>query len=171
MEADSRFLTLGHLLWNVIIPFQEMTLQTSYRLTKPIAKFVNTHMLEMDLIKAHKPGPKVDLVVCNAFDPENILDYILPDLKSQTIKPSDIFVLAGSIKSEHTPIKKLENWITEGFAQELDPDLQFYSGDQYLEEGKSNFGVFTDSCPDRWGRILMQRREAILARQDSCRIS
>lgn len=60
-----------------------------------------------------------------------------------------------------------KNWIRRGSAQELDPDLQFYSGDQYLEEGKSNFGVFTDSCPDRWGRVLMQRREAILARKDN----
>jgi len=59
-----------------------------------------------------------------------------------------------------------ENWLAEGHAQELDPELQMYSGDQYLSEGKSNFGVFTDSCPDRWGRILMKRREAILARQD-----
>lgn len=60
-----------------------------------------------------------------------------------------------------------ENWIRKGLAQELDPELQFYPGDQYLEEGKSNFGVFTDSCPDRWGRILMQRREAVLARKES----
>ena len=60
-----------------------------------------------------------------------------------------------------------ENWIRKGLAQELDPDLQFYLGDQYLEEGKSNFGVFTDSCPDRWGRALMQRREAILAKKDN----
>ena len=59
-----------------------------------------------------------------------------------------------------------ESWITKGFSQELDPDLQLYSGEQYLEEGKSNFGVFTDSCPDRWGRVLMQRREAILARKE-----
>lgn len=57
-----------------------------------------------------------------------------------------------------------ESWIAKGLGRELDPDLQFYSGDQYLEEAKSNFGVFTDSCPDRWGRVLMQRREAILAR-------
>lgn len=57
-----------------------------------------------------------------------------------------------------------DKWIAKGFAQELDPDLQLYSGDQYLEEGKSNFGIFTDSCPDRWGRILLQKREAIYAR-------
>ncbi|MCB9091962.1 MAG: HipA domain-containing protein [Halobacteriovoraceae bacterium] len=60
-----------------------------------------------------------------------------------------------------------ENWIRKGLVQELDPDLQYYSEDQYLEEGKSNFGAFTDSCPDRWGRILMQRYEAILARKES----
>jgi serine/threonine-protein kinase HipA len=59
-----------------------------------------------------------------------------------------------------------EKWIAKGIVQELDPDLQFFSGDQYLEEKKLNFGIFTDSCPDRWGRVLMQRREAILARQE-----
>lgn len=59
-----------------------------------------------------------------------------------------------------------QSWIAQGFAQELDPDLQFYPGDQHLEEGKTNFGLFTDSCPDRWGRLLMQRREAILAKQE-----
>lgn len=60
-----------------------------------------------------------------------------------------------------------KNWIANGLGRELDPDLLLYSGNQFLEEGKSNFGIFTDSCPDRWGRVLMQRREAIIARQQS----
>lgn len=51
-------------------------------------------------------------------------------------------------------------------AQHLDPDLQLYSGQQYLSEGKSNFGIFLDSSPDRWGRVLMDRREALLARSE-----
>ena len=29
---------------------------------------------------------------------------------------------------------------------------------------KSNFGIFMDSSPDRWGRLLMRRREAAMAR-------
>ena len=29
---------------------------------------------------------------------------------------------------------------------------------------ESNFGLFLDSSPDRWGRFLMQRREAVLAK-------
>ena len=48
----------------------------------------------------------------------------------------------------------------------LDPDLQLYPGRQYLDSTKSNFGIFLDSSPDRWGRQLMRRREAIRARQE-----
>lgn len=57
------------------------------------------------------------------------------------------------------------DWLQSG-SQPLDPDLQLYSGPQYLQEGKSNFGIFLDSSPDRWGRVLMDRREALLARQE-----
>jgi serine/threonine-protein kinase HipA len=57
------------------------------------------------------------------------------------------------------------NWLQSGQAQLLDPDLQLYAGTQYLNnQDKSNFGMFLDSSPDRWGRILMRRREAALAR-------
>jgi serine/threonine-protein kinase HipA len=42
----------------------------------------------------------------------------------------------------------------------LDPHLGFYKGKQYLPEEKNNFGIFLDSSPDRWGRLLMRRREA-----------
>jgi serine/threonine-protein kinase HipA len=57
-------------------------------------------------------------------------------------------------------------WLESGRAQSLDPDLQLYSGPQYLAEGKSNFGIFLDSSPDRWGRTLMDRRETVLARME-----
>lgn len=48
----------------------------------------------------------------------------------------------------------------------LDPDLQLYRGRQYTPMDKTLFGVFADSCPDRWGRLLMRRREAILAARE-----
>src|ERR1700741_2795591 len=57
-------------------------------------------------------------------------------------------------------------WLKSGKAKTLDPDLQLYSGPQYLGDGKSNFGIFLDSSPDRWGRTLMDRREALLARNE-----
>ncbi|MCK4981320.1 MAG: type II toxin-antitoxin system HipA family toxin [Victivallaceae bacterium] len=57
-------------------------------------------------------------------------------------------------------------WLKSKSAQILDPDLQFYSGRQYTDSGKNTFGLFLDSSPDRWGRQLMRRREAIKARHD-----
>ena len=49
----------------------------------------------------------------------------------------------------------------------LDPDLMLYKGRQYTQHDKTLFGIFTDSCPDRWGRLLMTRREAIFAREEN----
>ncbi len=57
-------------------------------------------------------------------------------------------------------------WLKSTNLQNLDPDLQLYSGPQYINEGKSNFGIFLDSSPDRWGRVLMDKREAVLARKE-----
>ena len=48
----------------------------------------------------------------------------------------------------------------------FDPDLHLYEGRQYTPD-KPLFGVFSDSCPDRWGRLLMKRKEEILARKEN----
>ncbi len=60
-----------------------------------------------------------------------------------------------------------KNWLNSGGPQNLDPDLQLYTGPQFLPKEKKNFGIFLDSSPDRWGRVLMLRREAILARTET----
>ena len=53
------------------------------------------------------------------------------------------------------------DWIKNNPYSFFDPDLQLFRGRQYAPSEKNLFGVFTDSCPDRWGRILIRRREAI----------
>jgi serine/threonine-protein kinase HipA len=60
-----------------------------------------------------------------------------------------------------------DNWLHSDQLFVLDPDLNYYSGPQYLQDDKPNFGVFLDSSPDRWGRVLMRRREALLARMEN----
>ncbi|MDR1119823.1 MAG: HipA domain-containing protein [Dysgonamonadaceae bacterium] len=60
-----------------------------------------------------------------------------------------------------------KQWLQSSIVQEIDPDLGLYRGIQYLHDEKSNFGVFLDSSPDRWGRVLMDRRESILARLEN----
>ncbi len=53
-----------------------------------------------------------------------------------------------------------KEWLQSPYAQSLDPDLGLFTGPQYARDGHDNFGLFLDSSPDRWGRVLMQRREA-----------
>lgn len=53
-------------------------------------------------------------------------------------------------------------WLANPMAIQLDPDLELYKGRHY-PIGKEKFGLFSDSSPDRWGRVLMKRRERILA--------
>lgn len=47
----------------------------------------------------------------------------------------------------------------------LDPELMPYSGRQY-PSGKHIFGLFADASPDRWGRVLMNKRERIIAEKE-----
>ena len=58
-----------------------------------------------------------------------------------------------------------EAWLELSHARALDPALRLGPGPQYVAAGRENFGLFLDSSPDRWGRVLMQRREAQLARE------
>jgi serine/threonine-protein kinase HipA len=81
-------------------------------------------------------------------------------------------VLIGVLKAEFTRGKDIfsfsysDNWLKSRYSQILDPELQLYSGSQYAKDEKQNFRVFLDSSPDRWGRLLMKRREVAMARSE-----
>jgi len=57
-----------------------------------------------------------------------------------------------------------KEWINSREQLLIDPDIVWYSGQQY-PNAKENFGVFLDSMPDTWGRTLMKRRAALLAKE------
>jgi serine/threonine-protein kinase HipA len=77
-------------------------------------------------------------------------------LTSQRLRGKEIFSF------EYT-----EYWLnTDNPILSLDPHLGFYKGKQYLPEEKNNFGICLDSSPDRWGRLLMRRREAWQAKNE-----
>lgn len=81
-------------------------------------------------------------------------------------------MLMGTLHSDRLRGKEVfsfeyeDNWLKDGPSQLLDPSLQLFSGLHYLDEAQENFGIFLDSSPDRWGRVLMRRREAALARTE-----
>lgn len=60
-----------------------------------------------------------------------------------------------------------DEWLTNSRCHLLDPDLQLFKGRQYLPDNKNNFGLFLDSSPDRWGRVLMDRRESYRAKAEN----
>jgi serine/threonine-protein kinase HipA len=69
-------------------------------------------------------------------------------------------------KGELFSFKYATAWLDQAEAFAFDPDLALAEGRQYPSADRSNFGIFTDSAPDRWGRVLMQRRENARARRE-----
>jgi serine/threonine-protein kinase HipA len=86
-------------------------------------------------------------------------------------KPSLVGTLAADVVKgiEIFSFEYTTEWLQSKHAMSLDPDLQLYGGRQYIRDEKPNFGLFMDSSPDRWGRVLMKRREALIARQEERR--
>ena len=63
-----------------------------------------------------------------------------------------------------------KSWLADKRFRSFDPDLQMFGGKQYVPQGKDNFGIFLDSTPDRWGRVLLERKEAELARLENRKV-
>jgi serine/threonine-protein kinase HipA len=57
-------------------------------------------------------------------------------------------------------------WLRRPAAFSFDPDLALVTGPQYAAPDRVNFGIFLDSSPDRWGRLLLQKRENLRAREE-----
>jgi serine/threonine-protein kinase HipA len=57
-------------------------------------------------------------------------------------------------------------WLESERVFMLDPRLELWSGEQHPPRQARAFGVFMDSAPDRWGRVLMERREAAAAARE-----
>jgi serine/threonine-protein kinase HipA len=62
-----------------------------------------------------------------------------------------------------------KHWLVRPEVFAFDPDLALSAGHQYPAPDRTNFGIFLDSSPDRWGRVLMQRRENSRARLEKRR--
>ena len=57
-----------------------------------------------------------------------------------------------------------KSWLTGPHKFQIDPELFLFEGKFHPNAEVENFGAFLDSSPDRWGRTLMLRREALRAK-------
>jgi serine/threonine-protein kinase HipA len=80
---------------------------------------------------------------------------LMGDLKIRQVRGTEIFSFEYD-----------DEWLNNAASIPLDPDLQLYRGEIFPSQGQNQFGVFLDSAPDRWGRMLMRRRESIRARKE-----
>lgn len=60
-----------------------------------------------------------------------------------------------------------DSWLKNYSFITLDPDLYATRGRQFVPQDKKIFGMFSDCAPDRWGRTLLKRKEAILAKDEN----
>ncbi|MBS1191679.1 MAG: hypothetical protein H6R10_3471 [Rhodocyclaceae bacterium] len=82
-----------------------------------------------------------------------------PFMQVGVLYPADVRIdLAPSF--EYTP-----EWLKSPLRFLLDPRLDLYAGEQHSARPRG-FGIFLDSAPDRWGRVLMERREASQAKKE-----
>ena len=98
-------------------------------------------------------------------DKKNILVYADWEGMKGPVQMGNL--VATRVKGKETfSFEYTKDWLQSGFTLTIDPDLQYYSGRFFPRDEKLNFGAFLDSCPDRWGRVLMDRREAVLAKAE-----
>lgn len=104
-KADARFLTLAP----NIFPgkWTRLSLTTTYRLTIPMADFVNKVMLNEERLVAVKDSRiRPEYIICNAFS-NSIFIRVMALLKIYT--PEDIFLVAPSVRAAKSPLRELEN--------------------------------------------------------------
>ena len=106
--ADSRYIEFAHLIIPSERGWKQLNLSTSYRITYPMASFINNVCLSFERMKATKPGVVVNYTY-HGYTPNVIFDDIKTAL--QKYKPDDIFILAPSVRSKNdkNPVRILSN--------------------------------------------------------------
>ena len=68
--------------------------------------------------------------------------------------------------SDSYSFKYDNDWLRQYGSLYLSADINNYPGQQYAQPDRDIFGCFNDALPDRWGRLLLNRREQILATEE-----
>jgi hypothetical protein len=149
--ADIRFLTKAHMLW-VNCPFlktptfQQCTLKTSYRITRPMASFVNHVMLGCHgnalRLYACRDGIPVIYIRNSRTNIERIVLYHIQQLLHEGDLPSDIFVLGASVKGANSNVRKMENALVERGIPCHVPMFEHDKVDDRVIDGKVVFSTF-----------------------------
>lgn len=87
-------------------------LSTTYRLTEECAEFVNKVFLKENRLVAVKSGTQPVIMTDNIWNPQNVLERLTTICQMGGFQPSDIMILAPSIKSQGLPVYRLTNLLS-----------------------------------------------------------
>ena len=145
--SDIRFLTKSKEIWRKFPqlkykPFVDTTLKMSYRVTNPVKSFVNKVMLDEERMDSCKTGEPVFYIKRTQRQTENIIVSIILDLLKNGAKPSDIFILSGSVKGANSKIRKIENALVNSNIPCHIPMFEVDQMDERVINGKVGIATF-----------------------------
>jgi hypothetical protein len=143
-EADERYIENASKLFNFnSLSWVSKKLTETFRLTENITNFTNKTLLKEDRIISKKVGPKQQIryVICNQYSDYRTrqeVQYYLD--KGYTY--DDFFILAPSVRSQKTPIRKLANKLSSEGIPIYCPISDNEKLDSEITEGKIVFCTF-----------------------------
>lgn len=110
-RADPRFLSMAQRIFPSDLPWRSMHLQTTYRLTHPMARFVEACAPGIPPIHAVRDGLPVKYRIVDSFD-RMILEELRSWIDGGCYRPDELFVLAPSLRTARSPVRGLANGLT-----------------------------------------------------------
>jgi hypothetical protein len=146
--ADIRFLTMAAEIWKnrpflSSSIFHKCFLSMSYRITNQMAKYINTSMLTDNRLNACRDGEPVQYIRNNIYTTEKIVVNIIKRILDEGDLPSDIFILAGSVKGAKSNVRRIENSLTQmGIPCYIPNSVESTKVDERVIDGKVVFSTF-----------------------------
>ena len=145
--ADSRYLTMADKIWCNFSglrthEFKHCSLRMSYRITNQMAKFVNQSMMGYELMLACRDGPPVSYIKNTRTNIEKIVVNTIQQLLEQGVEPNEIFILAASVKTPSSHVRKMENILVENGIPCYVPMFETDKLDERVIDRKIVFSTF-----------------------------
>ncbi len=144
-KADERFIVFADKIFNINgYDWKRVKLSISFRITKPMALFVNNCMLGYENLTSLKKGNKVRYLVCNSFCSKyggKIYDEFQMYIR-MGYTHNDFFILAPSVRSERSPVRKLANYLSSKGVPIYVPNNDDEKLDEDILKNKVAFSTF-----------------------------
>lgn len=111
--SDSRYLTLAPDCFRGSVPWVQLTIRESFRVTRQMACFINTHLFRHNYITSKKVK-SAQSVFYHVVNPFHFGRYVLDHIRKSNYEPGDVFILTNSTKTRtQSPIKIVENYLAD----------------------------------------------------------